>query len=348
MPELRPAQAAYNPVDSHVYLDIPLRHDQQTDDGRNGSPAAFSATKTLPILQNSSEYHLVFSELDLNAIRMPSYVFNPANPGTVTLTYNGNTASQDLVFVYQGATPPPTTLESYYHIYDFQQWVDMVNTAFDSAFAALAATPGGSTAPRIVWDTDAEKFIVYGQKAFYDYANVALPVEIFFDLEIKTQLPFLQYYDITADQFQLRMKDNFNNTETIASVDYLAMKQQATGVDAWNAVRSIVFTSSQIPIAATYTHVGSSASSDSQTNSVKILTSFDVNVSNALDQRKRLLYEPSTVDRKIDLSNTVPLRQLDIQVQWKDRHGDLHPFYIPKDVVDGIRLLFIRKGSEVY
>lgn len=334
--------------DDHVYLDVEITFDDSRESFELSSPASYRTTKTEAILKNPSDYHIVVDRFSIPGYLLPSYVFNPADPGFVRLEYDGNTVTQQLIYIPNSVIPD--NVPEYYYMYDYQHWIQMLNTAFATAFASLPSTPVGSNAPYIVWDTDAQKFILYTEEAFYDLA-LGNPIKIFVNEAIGKLLPFMPYRSFAketafpfVDYFQFIIEDYKNNKETINSVDYLFLKQQAIGTGgAWNPVKSLIFTSQSIPVKNTFTQVNEKGQ-DSNANSLGILIDFKLDISNnALGNRKTLLYVPQQNYRRLDLYGTSPLKTLDVNVYWADERGRLLPVRIPRFENVNIKLLFIRK-----
>ena len=327
--------------DDHVYIDINIKYDENKDVGQNSSIATYQSTKTEPLIGNPSEYHLTIDRFNLSGFLIPSYIFNPDEPGAVGLNFGGIGYFADLVWTPRtntGVNDP-----TYYFIYDYQHYLDILNTALTTAFSLIPAPPAGAVAPYVVWDTDSQKFIVYAQKAFYDL-SIATPIKIIFDNTVYRLFPFLPYFEETNNLWSLVMNDYKNNTEDIGGVDYLFLKQQAIGTSYWNPAKGILFTSNSIPVKNTYTQINNQFQDESNATSLGILIDFKLNIDNSLDQRKQLLYVPQQNYRRLDLYGTTPLRTIDIQVYWSDLFGNLYPLRIPKAQEANIKLLFIRKS----
>lgn len=327
-------------TDDHIYIDVDIPYDPASLSTEESTPASYRATKTEPILKNPSDYHLTVDRFSIPGFLIPSYIFDPANPGTVRLDYLGSSSTQQLVYVPNNQLQPWE--EGYYYLYDFQHWAEMVNTALAAAHAALATAPVGSLPPYIVWDTDAQKFKVYAQKQYYDMA--VGHIEVYFDTPLYSHLPFLPWAtSLVQPYWQLLFKDYRNNTESIGGVDYLFLKQQAVGVSYWQPAKSLIFISNTIPVKNTYTEINNVRPDNSNSNSLGILIDFKIDALSSLDQRKTLIYVPQQNYRRLDLYGQTPLKTIDISVYWSDITGALHPLRIPSFDAVNIKLLFIKK-----
>lgn len=330
--------------DDHVYIDINIKYNPGRDVGQNSSLANYSTTKTEPLIMNPSLYHLVIDRFALSGFLIPTYIFVPTEPGRVTLRYLGVDYSADLIFTPRSNTTPLTD-DSYYYIYEYQHYLDMLNQAFIDAFALIPVPPVGASAPYMVWDSVAQRFSLYAIELFYK-DTVANPIDIFINDTLYRIFPFFPYFEETNVFWQFIVSDQRNNREVIGIVNYLFLKQEASGVGYWNPAKGLVFTSNSIPVKNTYTQINNQLSNqqDSNASSLGILIDFKLDVVNSLDQRKQLLYTPQQNYRRLDLYGASPLRTIDIQIYWVDLFGVLHPLRIPKDQEANIKLLFIRKS----
>lgn len=335
--------ASKSEMDDHTYIDIQIKYNPDKDIGQNSSYAIYNSTKTEPIINNPSEYHLVIDRFNISGFLLPTYIYLPSEPGTVSLSYLGNIYNANLIFDSR-TTITETNDPSYYHIYEYQHYVDMINEAFKQAFSQIPIPPIGSSAPYMTWDTDSQKFTLHAEKAFYD-ETLAQPIGVYFNDTLYRVFPFFPYFEQTAIFWQFVIRDYRNNTEVIGGNDYLFLKQEAVGISYFNPVKGLVFTSQNIPVKNTYTQINNNVQfqNDSNASSMGILIDFKIDIINSLDQRKQLLYVPQQNYRRLDLYGTLPLRSIDIQIYWTDLFGNINPLRIPKSQDANIKLLFIRK-----
>lgn len=143
--------------------------------------AKFEEMRTTPILENPSDYYLSIVRFALDGRSIPIMIMpvipNPGNPSdvnytpfSVSLQYGGINYTTQLVFVPEVSTytPQPPTASSqdltneYYYIYSYQTLVNMINTAFENSFNALAAANPGLVptvrAPYIIFDRSSSNF----------------------------------------------------------------------------------------------------------------------------------------------------------------------------------------------
>ena len=56
--------------------------------------------------------------------------------------------------------------------------------------------------------------------------------------------------------------------------------------------------------------------------------------------RPNLLYLPPGTYRYISMYHTTPLKQISIEVYWRDKYGFMHPYYLDPSNSASLKLLF--------
>ena len=327
--------------DDHITLNLDI---SGRDSFGNNTKAFYSTTKTQPILKNPANYHCFVERFDIPGYNLPCVIFDPANPGKVTLEYNGDIQSANLVWVPRSDTP--TTAEDYYWVYSPTHYLDMMNTAFEAAFAALAAPPAGSNAPKISFNQKINKFQLYAEKAYYDL-SLANPITIRFNNPLYYRFPFWDYDAVgNPTDWLVQVTDYLQNREIIGGVEYLTVTDDNYVGGFWSPVQSIVFTTN-LPIRSSYTDFDSGGQANTgNTNTQPILTDFKLNPRFVRDQQTNILFIPQTSIGVLDMVSNDPLKKITLELYWQDYTGNVHPISIPEDFHAGVKLLFVRKGSS--
>ena len=113
----------------------------------------------------------------------------------------------------------------------------------------------------------------------------------------------------------------------------------------WNCVTSIVFTSSNIPVVPANTSNPSLTREDqaivfnNQPHTRRIVTDLVAGDS----YKPYIVYNPSAQYRYIDLTQGSPLRDIDIQVYFLDRQGQMNEFKLSSGSTATIKILFEKK-----
>jgi hypothetical protein len=333
--------------EAHVYVDVNLPQIGRSPSSNEDSKLAiYESTNTSAILANSEDYHLIIERWSIPGFLLPSFIFpDPTEDQlSVQLRYNGEIVEEDVIFT--SLSPLSPSSEEYYYVYEYQHLIDMINTALQTAHTNLTTKPVGSLPPFITYD-ETGRFRVYGEQAYYD-TNLATPIEVLVSAEIWRVMPFIEYDTNTNtnnDYWQVLIKDNKNNRETIDSVDYYYSRQQADGSSYINPVQKIIFTTNSIPIRSTYTNINDSNTVTSNSNSFPILSDFIIDDLQGLDHRKQLVYEARDYNRRIDLLGKQPLYTISITAYWLDYRNRLKVIRIPNNDFANIKLLFMKKTT---
>lgn len=298
--------------------------------------------------------------------------FTPAANTTfysVTLSYLGNDFQTYIVFV---PTTSVTTTENLFGVFAYDNWLAMINTAFATSFAALkAAFPAAAPTqpPRLIYNTEDKLISLYVQNT-YDSTN-ANRIEVFMNI------PLFEFFESFAGFFfgynQLNGKDvryTINQTDSIyipttqtlnlpsvialntASGPFYQIRQEYQTLYLWNSLRSLVITTSLIPVRNEYIpaqNVQGNAS-NLNNNNLAVLTDFEPILYDGPEVRSYYQYYPQGPYRYIDLKGNQPLYNFDIQVYWQDFNGNLHQLQLDPFYNLTIKMIFKKKslGDQTY
>ena len=144
--------------DNNVFVNSTIYN--ETDNPIN---CEYDTTFTSPLLEDSGEFYLTIVRFDIPNT-LPIFTFQ-TNTYYLTLSYNGSDYTVPLI-MYNVDINKPTSLK----IYTFQQFVDMINVAFQTAFSNMkAAFPGAppTEAPYMVFNHDRDfVFSLFVQQSY--------------------------------------------------------------------------------------------------------------------------------------------------------------------------------------
>jgi hypothetical protein len=133
-------------------------------------------------------------------------------------------------------------------------------------------------------------------------------------------------------------------------VDYYFFNQEGSSVPAWSPVSSIVFQTSTIPVNPTQSgapvYAGTNLKDSIQASGISnILTDFQIPLDRGDEYTNALLYyTPSSEYRLFDMNSNGPLKDLNIQLFWKDKLGFIHPFLMKNGASASLKLLLRKKS----
>jgi len=356
----------------------------------------FNETRTNPIIPNAGDYYLSIVRFSLDTYNLPNLVCeiqpNQGNKDlsiySVTLEYDnglGVITPSNQVFINwipqnRNATipiPPNQTANGfqefteYYYCYQFQYFLALINSAFQTALTSLIANTGGGASPIalanqpiITWDVTSSKSILQAETQFYENSNPA-KIRIYFNPPLFSLFnSFVALYNglvgVTLGRnYQLVIED-FTGVNTILLPTnalpanqrvYTQIFQEFSTIDTWSPVSSIVFTSNTMPIISNqlsapllFNNGQSSSGLGNNANFAQIITDM---ITNQQVFKPNILYSPSAEYRRIDMTGNLPLSNIDINVYWKTKFGVLIPFTLASGSSATIKFLFERKDRMV-
>jgi hypothetical protein len=258
--------------EDNVYYNVRIYNDTETA----SIPATFNENRTVPILENPSDYELAVERFKVPASIIPIFLWKPDNLWFITLSYDGTDVQKQLQFIPNAEYPGSVNFGFTDAVWSYQHFVEIINNAFSSAFTdlkVLKPLAPQTEAPWMTYDAVTELFTIHTETS-YDITT-ATPMFITFSYDLFALFP--SFYAKTSDVplpagankfITLTVKDYRNNTETIGGTDYFFFQQEYKTLALLNDFVSIVFESDTIPIEPEYL--------SSQTNVIRrIVTDFE-------------------------------------------------------------------------
>ena len=358
-----------------VYYDIQINNFESS--GTTSQPLRFSETRNMPLIKNSGEYSLSIVRFELDTYSLPSFIADimpypntDANKmiETVTLDWNKTgdvTTEQSLEWIPTNqhiATPrAPAPLQDasteYYYGNSFRHYCDIVNNALETATNELKTTVGfllnDLLPPKLIWNDQAQMAELIAQKEFYNWDAIYY-VGIHFNRALYgklTSFPALKNYNATDGRiYKLYMYTDYStklidldiNGDSVM-VPFIKTSQEYSTIANWSAVSSIVFTTNTLPIVSTQMseplvyNDGKSISTSIPQNFAQVISDM---ATNDLCYKPNLIYVPSAEYRMIDMFGNNDITTVDINVFWKDKKGNMVPFYLQSGASASIKVLF--------
>jgi hypothetical protein len=357
----------------NVYFSVEIRSSDQV----LGENAIYSAQRTIPIIQEPSNYYASVIRFNIPNFYVPIHVMpiqsNQSDPNlseySVTLEYDGDVQQVFLDYDsrndFQPPIPPSQTsnglqaISSYYFMYDYQHMADLINFALEIAFGQLASLPptvGGNqpSAPELVFlETQNQIFSFLCQSDYYD-KDLAKPIILYVNAKLWTILNGFPNEQVNVsvggsgsiNQFspdgrdiKILIDDYYKNTN-------LDIFQPSFGGDYYNISQQ--YTSvfnwnsfKRIVLTTSSIPIQSESIKGSGSGTLKVLTDFSPFVSNEV--RTIWQYIPEGQYRLIDMKSHTPLTEIDMRLFWTDRFDNFYPIIIPWGQQATIKLGFFNK-----
>ncbi|MEI7669099.1 MAG: phage minor capsid protein [Pseudomonadota bacterium] len=360
-----------------IYYDVQISNVE--GDSAPAPQLNFYESRSEPYLENSGLYNMSIVRFQLDTPSLPIFVptIQVGQPNanltiySITLSYQGHDYQSYISYTPQDTSIPipqgPSNTSSgvqdnaqrYYNIFSFQWFVNMINQSFVEAMNNMINDfPTGlpsTNAPFMNWDITSNSAILNADQAGYQ-TDIASPISIYFNSSLynlySSFLCLSRGYQATnGKNYQFVVNDYTTGSNTvqlpIVNPTYTAVQlyQEYSTISLFSPISSICFTTSNLPIVssqmsnpATFTN-GVLVSSSSSASYTKIITDM---IANDSFYKPTLIYEP-TVYRQIQMTGNTQLRDLQLSVQWKDKQGVMHPFYLYSGSASSIKLLFTLK-----
>lgn len=328
-------------------------------------------TTTLPVIQPQIQPNQPNRDLTLY-----SFTLSWTNPVAPFQQFNQQQyviyQPQDLAAIVP--SPPSQTINGlqnsvtgYYDIYSTQYWIYLINQTLANAFAQLDAQVVAAglalptaNAPVMTWDTTNNIAILNCDSAGYNdtaanYIQIHMNSNMF---QLFSSFPVIIEGLSTINLGKnVRIVTNaFGGTNLIqfppVSPTYTALQiiQEYSTLAVWTPITSIVFTSNTLPIVPNQVSApllffnGSKFSSGGNNSNIsQVITDF---VGEDGFYKPSITYLPTAQYRLVSLMGNTPVYNLDVEVFYKNRVGELVPFRLSSGSTATIKILFTRKGTE--
>ena len=336
--------------------------------------AALSETRTSPIIKNPSDWLMSIIRFDVDAraipIFFPQMQFDVTTklPSTtitqsvVTLSNNMSTSTEPVIYVSSINNPTPYTTPS---IYNYQDWLDLINTALATAYSNLTGTSGSP--PIFIYDASTQLINLYIDQQYVPSIAGANVIKINMNVILQRYFANFQtiidnsgiYYQFYNSQFDI----TDNNIKPLPAVgsrqglpysiqtipNLYVCQQTAPGTSLWTGLRSVLLTSSSIPFKTEFVTTNVSQANNYLSNSLfPIVSDFLVPIDNTpTNQRAVLEYLPTAQYRYVDLTGESPLYRMDFKFYWSDWLGNVYPIFLSENGSVSIKVLFQKRHSVI-
>ena len=312
--------------------------------------ANYSVELTSDLLSRSSDYKMAVHSISMQCSDIPLLIFVP-NSYSVTLNYNNSTSNQTFV-QYESTSDLATTDSRYYYIYTFSIFLDMINTALQTAFTNLSSKPPTidtviPSPPYFTFDPSTGIIALNAQKAYYDTKLLSTPIQIFMNDNLLTYFEgiAIKYYNtptVVGQNGQFLVYDKYNNSSAIDNT-YYSMYADYDPKVLWNSFKTLLFSSSSMSVNSEYyPNQQNDQSGSVRLNGIKIISKYDYNyVGNYISRPLSLEYQPNFY-KWISLLDTADFNVVDIKVQWVDEYNNVHDIVLYGTETIAITLAFKR------
>lgn len=314
---------------NHIYFNV--RIDPDPLKKREG---VFSVNRVQPILDKSDNYEMAVVRFSLPLTSIPLIVFED-NYFSVSLKIGTNEYTEFLLWVPNSNI----NLENKY-IYIVQDLLDLINNAYALAFSNLSGANviTATTPPFMSFSSETHLITLNVPQAFLvDGIDVYANEKLY--LKMNT---FQDFYNEFPSEGQLNYKfviqDLFDNNVNYDGVDYYTATQQYATIGTLSDLQSIIFTTTQIPVNRELDGAQRNISSN-------FLTDFEPLQSNKWYGGGLIQFFPQGPLRYIDLLSKNQLNNIDIQIKWKSKKGNIYPYFLQGEQSATVKILFRKRQN---
>tara|TARA_R110000822_G_scaffold78584_4_gene188290 strand:+ start:335 stop:1501 length:1167 start_codon:yes stop_codon:yes gene_type:complete len=291
----------------------------------------------------------------------------PDNPQQVYLTWIPQDQSATVP-----ASPSNTTSKTqdnasgYYNCYSYNWLCDMVYNGLSDALVNLTAdigaenmiTPGTDSAiypPLIYWDPSTSSAVMQAQLNVYE-ERLSRKIQVYFNAPLfnlfnSFQSSYLGYDGVTfGKNNRLIFVDigGINKSSVIPQTgntyDVINLIQEYSTSEQICPISSLVFTSNTLPVVATQT-----SNAVKFINGVPIISGTNASMSNIISDmvsstglyRSGITYSPTAEYRRISLTGNRSISNLDIEIYYRLKNGEMVPFRLASGGSVSIKLAFL-------
>jgi len=295
--------------------------------------ASSSINRVQEILSKPNDYELTIARFSIPISTIPMMFFKE-NFWSLTLKRDTVIQTKYLQFV------PNTTETGRDAIYTFQEFIDIINNAFSSAYtdlvAAVLPTVLSSDFPPFLTFDPVTKLITMNVQQNYLADNI----KIYFNRELHNLMSsFFTYFNSAVGEltYEIIVADRITNTSSLNGQLSYEMVQDYKTIASWSMLQSIRIESSSIPI-----HRELEGAQQNITSS--LLTDF--NVPSGEYDRSDLIFFPQGPLRFLDLNSAYPLNQIDFDILYETKDGERIRHRLNPGESLNIKFYFKRKSEK--
>lgn len=368
-----------------VYYNLDLYNNRTVDTGAEGDPIIrFNESRSSPIIRHANNYEFSIIRFSLNCtgdlpLFIPSIMLGQSDPNktiySVTLTGSrtgspAETAQEFIIYESESASsisiPVPPLLSQqkskYYWVYTYSHWVYLVNKTLTKCMISLANKLGLGVMvtkdPYMSYDPITGLFSInFDETGFLTHTGLEI-IDLYFNSNMYGLFTNFNNtylgYDVDGKNNKIIVANKLGKNEYMYNtVKYIVMTQDWESTSKiWSPIKSIVFTSSLLPINPEMTGIPLTFSDNNITSSYTSASNFapivtDITILGAAHEWKTaIVYTPQSEYRMVSLTGG-EIRQVDIQVFWKDSTGELIPFTMPNNSTVNMKLMFRKKMNLI-
>ena len=334
--------------------------------------AEYNQSRTIPYLKNPSEYYGAIVNFSLDNTSIPVFVAeilgDQSNKDltiyTVSLTYQGSSVTQPVIFSPQNLLAPvpnaPNTYPDgqayygggYYSIYSYEYFTSLVNTALASAYASLRILQPSlpvNSSPIISYNSATQLFTVTVIDALYN-PSLGASISIYLNPPLLHLYSFLPSSSVILGGVteELLIINNYIGVLDTTS-GKRAITQELSSIQFWSPASCITITTDFLPvnrviIATPQIFANNNVLRIPDNNSLTQPILLEYSVPDAI-YTKTINYNPTAQYQFFDMMSDTPLYNIDFKFWYRGKSGLLFPIYLNSGSSVSLKLGFFKKDK---
>lgn len=301
-------------------------------------PLIFNDTRSSALIRDTTGYVMSIVRFALDTGTLPIFVpIMQTNSSTdtiysITMTYNNISYQQYMNFIPQNTAQ----INNYYYVYSYQYLCNLINNTFASCLTGLMNLTDISNliiAPTISYNSSSQLFTITLDDTNFGGSSSNL-INIYFNSSMQSLFLFNSKYTNTSSsigQNYLLINNGNEITQEISTLGNIS------------PIMSIVFVSTQLPIIQNISGNpniyinGQIQNQNSSNTGYNIITDM---IPSDFVYIPNIIYVPSGQYRYISLTNGGRISNIDFQVLWLDKQGNLNQVYLNTGSSCSVKFLF--------
>lgn len=364
-------------IDQHAYDTLGYYNVSFINTSDNFVEAKIQETRTPAILKVPEFWQMSVIRFDIHTSSIPinvptmQVILGVTSPtvtaSRISLRYLGLVYTTDVIYIETSSKP----LYSFPTVYNYQQWLDYVNTALITIYTNNGIIPG--VPPKYIYNPMTQLIDLYVDDNYLPSAG-ANKIEIFLNDVLINYFYNFEYFlnPLNTTVTDVKYKLEITNTNVVqipalvgrvglplflqsaAPYNYAATNmnrcsQTTISMASWSSLRSIILTSTLLPFKPELIPSNRNQANNFNSNSIfPILSDFLIPGNNNLtDFHNSVEYLPVSEYRMIDLHGNTPLNSIDLLFFWSDYLGNYYPIYLPRNAGLACKIMFRKKLENV-
>lgn len=363
-------------TDSFVYFNCEINNS-----GNNSNILAeYNQNFSRPIFEDATKYKFACVRFSINTAQVPITIEEVLDPSvsattlpySITLNHNGDISTVNLEWVTQSNKPTPNLTaqqdltNDFYYLWNFDHFLDLINTALRTAYGNLAAPPG-TYAPWFQMVKGSNKVELVAEIGAYDSVNLtaANRIDVYMNRRLTNILEHFKGIkddnnDTLAFKFIIDNEGTNNDEGTYTppktvppgTETYYLMQQYKPSFALFESFSRLLITSDApffrneyfpssiqnfgVPQTPPNSFLGQGARA--------ILTDFVVPAENIFDsQSDTVIYVPDSYRYADILSKSI--ERLNFRILWVDHFGNTYPLVLGPNAVCTFKFAFV--GEDI-